>query len=106
MLNFNLSPFRCCPDDNLTKFLFTLQTFRHADSVGELIARWSRFRTEFTTRHHHTLGTNSINDLRHGYTEMCQPVRLDPDTHGVVGGTDDIDSANTLDTGQNILDVD
>ena len=75
-------------------------------SVRELIARWSRLCTEFTTRHHHTLGTNGINDFRHRYTKMGQYVRLDPDAHGVVGGTDDVYSADALDTGQDILDID
>ena len=55
---------------------------------------------------HDALGPDGLQDLRYGYAQMRQAVRLDPDTHGIVTGADDVDPADTFDAGQYILDVD
>jgi len=106
MLKFHLGSIRLGTNCDFAKFFLILQTLGHAHCVGELGTRRCRFSAELATRNNYALGTDRIHDFWNRYTQVRESVGLYPDTHRIVAGTDDVNTTNTLDPGQGILDID
>ena len=105
MLYFYLGTIRRSANDDFTKLLHFLQTIWEAHRVGEFIAGRRRFRAEFTARHNHALATDGINNFLNRYTQVGEAVGLDPDTHRIVTGAEDVHSSDAPDAGQSVIDI-
>ena len=105
MLYFYLGTIWRRADDDFTKLIFVLQAIREAHRVGEFIAGGCGFCAKLATRYNHALATDGIDNFRNRYTQVSEAIGFDPDTHRIITGAEDIDSADALDAGQSILDI-
>ena len=97
MFDLDLGPGIGGANNHFTELLFRLQPLRQPHRVGKLRSRRCRLSAELTPRHDHTLGAKGIHDFRHGNAHLGQPVRFDPDAHGVIACTDDVDPPDAPD---------
>ena len=106
MLDLDLGAGFGCSDHNFSEFFFRLQTIGQADGVGEFCSVRRRFRSEFSAGDDDILCPDGIDDLGNGDTQLGQPVRFDPDPHGIIRGPNNIHTTDAFDPGQHILDID
>jgi len=96
VLEFNLGTVFRGAHDDLTELLGILQAVGQAHGIGELSTRGGWLRAELAARDDHTLSTDGVHDLGHGNTQMGKAVGFDPDAHGVVAGTENVDPTDAL----------
>ena len=106
ILYFDLGAALAGAHHDFTEFFFVLQPFGQTHRVCQFGARRGRLASQLAARHDHALGTNRVHYFGNGDPQLGQAVGLDPDPHGIIGGTQHVYPADTADTCQHVLDVD
>ena len=92
--------------DDGTEFLRRLQPALGADGVSEFLPARYRLGADRAGRIDGVLRVDRVDDLGNRDVEFGQLVRIDPQAHGVLAGTEDGDAGDALDPGELIVEVD
>src|SRR4029079_16363593 len=77
-------------DHDVTELLFRLQTTLSTYTVSKLLPGRHRFSTYLASRIHRVLGLNGIRNFGHRDAELGKVIRPDPESHGILPGTEDL----------------
>ena len=93
-------------NDDVAEFFFGYEPALRGDGIGEFLAVRGRRAAHETGGIGGVLRIDGADDIIDRQVEFCQLVRLDPEAHGILAGTEDIDVGNALQLGDLIDEID
>src|ERR1700677_1667888 len=92
-------------EHNVTKLLLSAEAASHVDRDQKVGCLRRRLGAELACRHLHILLAHGVDHVCGGKTERGESVRVEPETHCLIAGTDHLDIANTRQAGQLVLNM-
>src|SRR5207247_2219280 len=93
-------------DDDVSEFFRRTKTALSKNGIGKLLVGGSRLAADFTSRIHLVLRLDSGENVRDGYTQLRQLVRLYPEPHGILPRAENLGLAHTVQACDGIIEVD
>ena len=93
-------------DDDLAELLRRLEPPLRPHRIGQLLPLRGGLGADLAGGIHGALLLDGLVDVGHGYPEIGEQVRLDPDAHRVVAGAEDQDLADARNAVERVVDVD
>ena len=92
-------------DNDIAKFFRRFQASLSKHGIGELLVPRSGLSADLTSRVYGVLGLDRVGNVRNGDAELCQLVRLHPQSHRILTRAEDLGLAHAIQASDRIVEL-